>query len=523
MQASAPYLFFDEYQNRLEKLKELQSLGIDPYPHQFSPNDSLNKVEEKYKSAELQSFDEAAASTAPGIKLAGRLVLMRAMGKNMFAHIQDDTAKFQIMFSRDLTILAGYKPGAEDPAASKIIEKKFDLGDIIGVEGQLFRTQKGELTLLVKNATLLTKSLLPLPDKHAGLSDKQLRYRKRWLDLISHQDVMESFKKRSLILREIRNYFHEHEFIEVETPILQNNYGGAQARPFTSHLNALDVDMFLRISLEISLKKLLIGGIPRVFEIGKIFRNEGIDRTHNPEFTMVEAYSAFWDYHDMMRFVENLFERLALKLYGSTKVLYDEKEIDFKAPWKRLTMIEAIETLAGVRVEGCSDQELRNQLVAKTQLSQEEVDPVSRGLLIQMLFEELVEKHLIDPVHIIDHPIETTPLCKPHRDPKFRSSGLVERFESFVMGKEICNAYSELNDPVLQRKLFEEQARAKESGNEEAHPMDEEFLEAICQGMPPAGGIGIGIDRLVMVLSNAHSIRDVIFFPLMKPEQQETV
>lgn len=514
------YFGFDEYQSRLLKLKQLEEAGVDPYPAKFHPSMSLGAVVINWQHDPIGDFEAATAAHTPKLNLMGRLVLLRSMGKNMFAHLQDDTGRVQVMFGRDYTTLEGYTP-TEEMSASKFIEKRFDLGDIVGVEGSLFRTQKGELTLLVTKATLLCKSLLPLPDKHAGLTDKQARYRKRWLDLISHSDVVNTFKIRSQIVREIRSYFYDNDFMEVETPILQTNYGGAQARPFTSHLNALSQDMFLRISLEIPLKKLLVGGLPRVFEIGKVFRNEGIDRTHNPEFTMVEAYASCWDYNDMMKFVENLIEKLTINLLGSTQIVYKDKTIDFKAPWTRLSMIDAVETLAKIPVKNQSDDDLRNVLIQRAGMSQEEANKLPRGLLIANLFEEFAEAHLIQPTHIIDHPIETTPLCKLHRDPELRKMGIVERFESFVLGGELCNAYTELNDPILQRKLLEEQAQAKLDGDEEAHPMDEEFLEAICQGMPPAGGVGIGIDRLVMLLTGCHSIRDVLYFPLMKPEHHE--
>lgn len=514
------YFGFDEYQARLAKLKQLQDAGINPYPSKFHPSMSLGAVSSNWQHDPVGDFDAAIEKRTPQLKIMGRLVLMRPMGKNIFAHIQDDCGRVQILFGRDFTKLEGYEP-ADDVPACKFIEKKFDLGDFVGVEGCLFRTQKGELTLLVQNATMLCKSLLPLPDKHAGLTDKQTRYRKRWLDLISHSDVVNTFKTRSRILREIRSYFYDNDFMEVETPILQNNYGGAQAKPFVSHLNALSQDMFLRISLEIPLKKLLVGGLPRIFEIGKVFRNEGIDRTHNPEFTMVEAYASCWDYEDMMKFVENLLERLTLSLFGSTQVTYEDKVIDFKAPWRRLSMVEAVEKLAGIPVEGQSNEALASVLITRAGMDAKEAHKLPRGLLIANLFEEFAESHLIQPTHIIDHPIETTPLCKLHRDPKLRKEGFVERFESFVLGGELCNAYSELNDPLLQRQLLEQQAAAKLAGDEEAHPMDEEFLESICQGMPPAGGVGIGIDRLVMLMTSCHSIRDVLYFPLMKPEQHE--
>lgn len=520
------YHSHEEFNLRSQKLTELKELGIDPYPHKYSPTNTAAELHEKYGSASIGHSEEAAQGKSPAATVAGRLVLFRAMGKNAFAHLQDSTGRLQVMFNRDETQLEGYTPAAgegETISALKIIEKKIDLGDILGVEGFLFHTNKGELTLYAKKVTLLCKTLLPLPDKHAGLADKELRYRKRWLDLICSPEVTQTFLLRSLILNEIRRYMEEAKFMEVETPVLQSIYGGAEARPFTTTLNALNQDMFMRIALEISLKKLIIGGISRVFEIGKVFRNEGIDRTHNPEFTMLEAYASFWDYNDMMTFVENLWERIALKLFGSTKIpaLHPETNdpimVDMKAPWTRLTMKESLKKYAHLEVDNLSDEEIRKILFESGHVDPKKLKTLTRGLLIAALFEVKVEPHLIQPHHITDHPIETTPLCKLHRNQKEREEGLVERFESFILCREICNAYTELNDPVLQRNLLEQQAQRREKGDEEASPLDEDFIEAICQGMPPTGGVGIGIDRLVMIFTNSHSIRDVLYFPWMKP------
>lgn len=517
----------EEYQNRLRKLHELVELGVDPYPHKFSPNATAVQLQDKYKDDPVGHSEDAAAGSTPTVSVAGRLMLFRAMGKNAFAQVQDETGRIQLMFNRDLTLVTGYEcqPGNGDDHLSpyKLIEKKFDLGDIIGVEGHLFRTNKGELTIFVKQATLLCKTLLPLADKHAGLADKELRYRKRWLDLITNEDVQKNFRTRSRILHLIRSFFDQHDFIEVETPVLQSIYGGAEARPFTTKLNALNQDMFLRISLEIPLKKLIIGGMNRVFEIGRVFRNEGIDRNHNPEFTLLEAYAAHWDYNDMMRITETLFESLALALHGTTKVLStnpvteESVEIDFKAPWIRLSMKDSIAKYAGFDADAMTDADMRDKLEKSGHIDLKKLKGLSRGLLIAALFEVFVEPHLVQPHHIIDHPKETTVLCKQHRDPKLREEGIIERFESFVLCQEICNAYSELNDPIIQRELLDEQSKRREAGDEEASPFDEEFLEAISQGMPPTGGLGIGIDRLVMLLTNSHSIRDVLYFPWMKP------
>lgn len=522
------YQGHEEFQNRTRKLAELKSLGIEPFPHKYTPTHTAEELIKKYPEGSIGHSEEAMAGKTPQVRIAGRLVLFRSMGKNTFAHLQDETGRLQVMFNRDMTKLTGYNPAKDNPeliSDYKLIEKKIDLGDILGVEGYLFYTNKGELTLLAQTVTLLCKTLLPLADKHSGLADKELRYRKRWLDLISHTDIQETFRKRSQILAIIRKYFEKESFIEVETPVLQSAYGGAEARPFVTTLYALDQEMFLRISLEIPLKKLIIGGMGRVFEIGRVFRNEGIDRSHNPEFTLLEAYAPYWDYNDMMSLVENLFEKIALELHGSSKVKSTSAEsneeivIDFKAPWPRLTMKESLKKFSQLDVDNLSDSEMRKLLIESGHIDQKKLDSMSRGLLIAALFAVYVEPHLVQPHHIIDHPIETTPLCKLHRNPAERSQGIVERFESFVLGQEICNAYSELNDPELQRQLLEEQALRREAGDEEAAPLDEEFIEAICQGMPPTGGLGIGLDRLVMLMTNSHSIRDVLFFPWMKPQE----
>lgn len=514
----------EEFQNRTRKLAEIRQTQVEPYPHKYTPTNTALQLHQQFNQAGVGHSDDAAAGTTEAVRVAGRLVLFRSMGKNAFAHLQDETGRIQVMFNRDATHVVGYEPQEQeaDLSAYKFIEKKVDLGDIIGVEGHLFRTQKGELTIFAKSVTLLCKTLLPLADKHGGLADKELRYRKRWLDLISHPEVGNLFRTRSHIIQEIRRYLQEHHFLEVETPILQSIYGGAEARPFKTILNALDQEMFMRISLEIPLKKLIVGGMHRIYEMGRVFRNEGIDRNHNPEFTLLEAYAAYWDYNDMMKLVENLFERLALNLYGTTLVPYTSPEggetihVDMKAPWKRMSMKESLKHYGNVDVDTLSDEQMRQMLKESGHCDVKKLSGLSRGLLIAALFEVVVEPHLIQPHHIYDHPIETTPLCKPHRDPKLRAEGLVERFESFVLNQEICNAYSELNDPEIQRRLLEQQAQRREAGDEEASPLDEEFIEAICQGMPPTGGIGIGIDRLVMIMTNSHSIRDVLYFPWMK-------
>ncbi|MDR3624424.1 MAG: lysine--tRNA ligase [Chlamydiales bacterium] len=523
------YHSHEEFINRSKKLAEIRGIGIDPYPAKFLPQTTVDALLKKYADLLVGDSELAEQANTDCVLVAGRLVLFRAMGKNAFAQLQDENERIQVMFNREHTLVVGYSENKDcELTPLKFLEKKVDMGDFLGIEGHLFRTHKGELTIYAKKVTLLCKSLLPLPDKHSGLTDKELRYRKRWLDLLDHRDVSATFKKRSQIIRFIRDYFEEHEFLEVETPILQNIYGGAEAKPFISHINALDhQQVFLRISLEIPLKKLIVGGTRRVYEIGKVFRNEGLDKTHNPEFTMVEAYAAYWDYNDMMVFVETLFERIALYLFGTTEFSYPHPAtgesilLNVKAPWKRLSMKEAILHYAKIDVDKLSTEELLTLLKNEGTIDPKKLKDAPRGTLISLLFAEKVEEHLIQPHHIIDHPIETTPLCKLHRNPKEREERIVERFESFILTNEICNAYTELNDPELQRELLVLQALKKEAGDEEANPIDEEFIEAICQGMPPTAGVGIGIDRLVMLFTGAISIRDVLYFPIMKPATHE--
>lgn len=511
------YHSHEEFINRSQKLAEIQALGVDPFPPKFTPSATPHELNARWEGKELGHSEEAAEGKTESVSVAGRLVLFRAMGKNAFAHLQDETGRIQIMINRDLTQVEGFQPTAE-LSAMKFLEKKIDLGDFLGVEGNLFRTQKGELTVFAKRITVLCKTLLPLPDKHAGLADKGVRYRKRWLDLIASPDVVHIFQMRSRILLLIRQYFERNGFMEVETPVLQNVYGGAQAKPFTTLLNALDQEMFLRISLEIPLKKLIVGGLLKVYEMGKVFRNEGLDRTHNPEFTELEAYAAYWDYNDTMAFVENLFEEIAVKLFGTTKLTFEgDRTIDLKTPWKRLSMKDSIKTYANIDVDTLNEEQMRKILLDKGTLDPKEVKNATRGPLIALLFEEFAEEHLIEPHHIIDHPIETTPLCKLHRDPALRKERFVERFETFILGAEFCNSYTELNDPILQRSLLLDQANKRAAGDEEASPLDEEFIESICQGLPPTGGFGIGIDRLVMLFTKVHSIRDVLYFPIMRP------
>lgn len=519
MSAEVEYLRHEDYLFRTNKLKEIRDLGINPYPYQYTNCVGVQEIRDRVADTALGDSEAAFRKETPKVRFAGRLVLFRSMGKNAFGQILDNNAKIQVMFNREFSQVEGLSSEAEI-SPLKFIEKKLDLGDILGIEGYLFFTHSGELTVLVETVTLLCKSLISLPDKHAGLADKEIRYRKRWADLISSEEVRTTFLARSRILKLIREYMDQQSFLEVETPILQTIYGGAEATPFVTTLKALHAEMFLRISLEIALKKILVGGVPRIYEIGKVFRNEGIDRTHNPEFTMIEAYAAYWDYNEVMNYVENLVEYIVRALNnGDTKVSYSHLKsgpqiVDFKAPWIRMTMKESISVYGGVDVDLYSDQELRNILKKETSLPEKTYISATRGEMIALLFDELVCDKLIAPHHITDHPLETTPLCKTLRS---GDETLVERFESFCLGKELCNAYSELNDPLQQRKLLEEQMQKKAlNPDSEYHPIDEEFLEALCQGMPPAGGFGIGIDRLVMMLTDAASIRDVLYFPVMR-------
>ncbi len=509
----------EDFLVRSKKLEEIRKLGINPYPYKYEPTDSVQEILNKFKDQEVGHFDAAASGTTPPVKAAGRIVLFRAMGKNAFAQIQEEGFRIQLMFNRDLTQVEGLDPAQTQEKPIKFIEKKLDLGDIIGVEGHLFFTQKGELTIFVKKVTLLCKTLLSLPEKHSGLADKGVLHRKRWLDLITNKDSLEKFQLRSKVIKSIREYLDQANFMEVETPILQHVYGGAEAQPFITNLHASHQDMFLRISLEIPLKKLIVGGHLKVFEIGKVFRNEGIDQTHNPEFTLLEAYASYWDYNDLMTFVEKMFETIALKLFKTTKLTipFDGKEttIDLKAPWKRMTMKEALLEYGQIDADKLSDEEMRKILIEKKHLPSKELKNKTRGSLIALLFEGFSEASLIQPHHITDHPLETTPLCKGLRNPSSKEK-LVERFESFILATEFTNAYSELNDPVLQRELLVEQAQKKAAGDKEASPLDEDFIEAICQGMPPTGGFGIGIDRMVMLFAQTASIKDVLYFPLTK-------
>ncbi|MGC9309453.1 MAG: lysine--tRNA ligase [Candidatus Nanoarchaeia archaeon] len=479
---------------KIRKLNELRQEGIEPYPHKFDKKHYLNQLREKYKNIK---------QAAGKVKTAGRVMTIRDIGKIAFLQLRDATGDMQVVLQ-------------EGKTPEKIInffKKYIDAGDFIGVEGSMFKTKRGELSILAKDIKLLSKSIKPLPSKWHGLQDKEERYRKRYLDLIMNPHVRAVFDKREQILDAIREFFKKKGFKEVDTPYLQTIYGGASAKPFKTHLNALDMDLFLAISPELYLKRLIVGGYDKVFTIARNFRNEGIDRWHNPEFTMLEAYQAYADYDDMMELFESLYEYVLKKVIGKCKINYKGKILNFKKPWKRMTMCEAIKQYAGLDVENMSKEALckyvdKQGIVCKGR---------SWGYLIQAIFETLCEDKIIQPTFIIDHPLESTPLCKLHRKDKL--CRLIERFEPFCMGAEIGNAYSELNDPIKQRELLEEQQKSLKKGDEEANPYDSDFVNALELGMPPTGGVGIGIDRMVMLLTGQESIRDVLLFPFMKEEK----
>ena len=483
---------------RRAKLDELRSKNIDPYPYRFVRNSTSCAVLEKYKDLKGEEV------SPDDVILAGRIVTRRGHGKASFAHIQDESGKIQIYVKLDVLGQQKYE-----------LFEKLDIGDFIGVKGPVFKTRTGETTVRVKDIELLSKSLHPLPEKWHGLTDKELRYRERYVDLIVNHDVKDVFVKRSKIISEIRNYLTSKGYLEVETPVLHIQPGGAAARPFETHHNALDMDLYLRIALELHLKRLIVGGFEKVFEIGRVFRNEGISFKHNPEYTMLELYEAYSDYNDIMKLTEDMISSIAKKVLGTTKIKYKDIEIDFDPPWQKITLHDALKKYANIDIN--TDEKGLRAIAKQKGLEGYEELPV--GKMINLLYDNFVEAKLIQPTFIIDYPVETSPLAKRKRDnPK-----LVERFEVIVAGMEVANAFSELNDPVDQRERFKEQVKAREAGDDEAESMDEDFLRALEYGMPPTGGLGIGIDRIVMLLTGQTSIRDVIFFPHMRPvEVKET-
>lgn len=497
---------------RRNSLKRLREIGIDPYPAAQYPVNALASEIKKGFSPEANNFQE--------VCIAGRLMGQRIMGKASFAELQDSSGRIQLYVNRDELC-----PGDDKSYYNDVFKKLLDIGDTIGVKGNVFITQMGEISVNVKELTLLSKSLHPLPvvkEKdgvtYDAFTDMEQRYRMRYVDLIVNPQVKDTFVKRTKIINTMREMFNEHGYLEVETPILQPIPGGAAARPFKTHHNALDIPLYLRIANELYLKRLIVGGFDGVYEFAKDFRNEGMDRTHNPEFTVMEIYVAYKDYKWMMDFTEKMVERVALALHATTKVKLGDHIIDYKAPYPRVTMYEAIKTHTGYDISGKSEEELRQIC---NSLGIETTPSMGKGKLIDEIFGEKCENNYIQPTFIIDYPIEMSPLTKKHR----HNPELTERFELMVYGKELANAYSELNDPIDQRERFEDQLRLSEKGDDEAMFIDQDFLRALEYGMPPTSGMGIGIDRLAMFMTNNLSIQDVLFFPQMKPEvrKQEVI
>jgi lysyl-tRNA synthetase class 2 len=477
---------------RIEKLERIRDLGINPYPYKFEVKNFSDEILKRYSKL------VKGGKTNNKVSLAGRIMTLRPMGKIAFGHLQDYRGKIQFFINE-----------------KELSKKEFslfnllDLGDIIGVNGTVFRTKAGEITVLVKKLELLTKSLRPLPDKWHGLKDIEERYRKRYVDLIVNQEVKEIFIKKFKIINSIKGVLNKEGYIEVDTPIIQQVYGGAAAKPFKTYVNDLKRESYLRISDELFLKRLIVGGFDRVYELSKDFRNESIDSTHNPEFNMIEYYQTYADYKDMMKLTEKLISNANKCIGNKNEVTFMGNKINLKTPFKVMTMKDAIKKYGNIDVNKLNDKEL---FKLKDKYNLERAGTLTRGWMIQLLFEYFAESKLIQPVFIIEHPRETTPLCKCSR----KNTDLIERFELFIGGFEISNGYSELNDPIIQRASLEEQAKELKEGVEEANPMDEEFIQAIEQGMPPTGGVGIGIDRLTMILTEQNSIKEVIFFPMMK-------
>lgn len=495
---------------RRKDVEELRSMGIEPYPAaEYKINTNTEEIKE--------NFDKEEAKFA-NVRIAGRIMSRRIMGAASFCELQDEKGRIQLYLNRDEIC-----PNEDKSLYNVVFKKLLDIGDIIGVEGFVFRTKMGEISVHVKNIKVLCKSVKPLPvvktkdgKEYDSFSDAEQRYRQRYIDLIVNPNVRQTFIQRTIIVNTMRDYLNEKGYLEVETPILQPIYGGAAARPFKTHHNTLDMDLYLRIADELYLKRLIVGGYSGVYEFSKDFRNEGMDRFHNPEFTQMELYVAYKDYFWMMDTVEEMVERIAIALHGTTKVRVGENEIDFKRPWKRYTMYEAIEHFTGIDITNMEEEELR-QTAQKLNVPIDET--MGKGKLIDEIFGETCEGKLIQPTFIYDYPIEMSPLAKKHRSKK----GLVERFEAVCNCKEICNAYSELNDPMDQRKRFEEQLELGKRGDAESMVLDEDFLKALEIGMPPTAGLGIGIDRLAMMMTNSNSIQDVLFFPQMKPEVQQAI
>ncbi|MCA0365341.1 MAG: lysine--tRNA ligase [Bacteroidetes bacterium] len=496
---------------RRQKREELMKMGINPYPAEgFTTNTTIRDILKHWKHNKFDFKD---------VSVAGRLMSFRIMGSASFVEIQDETARIQLYFRRD-----DLCPDEDKTLYNTVFKKLLDIGDIVGINGFCFETQTGEISIHVKSFTLLSKSLRPLPivkrdeegNIHDGFTDPEQRFRMRYVDLIVNPDNREIFVKRAKIISTMRRIFDDKGWLEVETPILQPIHGGAAARPFKTHHNTLDMPLYLRIANELYLKRLIVGGFDGVYEFGKMFRNEGMDRTHNPEFTSLEFYIAYKDYNWMMSLTEELLEKVAIAVNEDTKVTFAGNIIDFAGPYPRLSIIEAIEKYTGINVDASTEAELRAKC---KEWGMEVDDTMGKAKLIDEIFGEKVEDHLIQPTFIIDYPVEMSPLTKKHRS----KAGVVERFELFINGKEVANAYSELNDPIDQRERFEEQLRLAERGDEEAMAMDEDFIRALEFGMPPTAGIGIGIDRLTMMMTDNQSIQEVLFFPQMRPEKKVEV
>jgi lysyl-tRNA synthetase class 2 len=476
-----------EREERMERLRRMRE-DEEAFPHDFERSHTVEELQE-FDSGNEEELPEREFSTA------GRVMEIRDFGELAFLDLRGEREEIQVMIQ-------------ENEEALEVLEDLYR-GDIIGVTGTLIYTDRDEFSLEVEELELLTPSVRPIPAEHFGIEDQELRYRDRPQHLTMDMDARERFRDRSRIISELRTFLERDGFMEVETPTIQPVYGGANAEPFETHINDRDMDAYLRISPELYLKRLIVGGYERIFEVATDFRNESIDRTHNPEFTMMELYQAYADYEDMMQITEEMVEHIAEQVMGDTTIEYQGREIDLSAPWRRMTMHEAIEEYGGLQVEEMSDGELRE---AMKEVGAELDSEFERGLAVAEIFEEVAEEELVQPTHITDYPQETTPLCMDHRE----HEGLIERFESFIAGMEIANAYTELRDPVQQREHFEEEQRRQEEGDDEAHPLDMDFVEALELGMPPTGGLGVGIDRLVMVLTGQGSIRDVRFFPMMK-------
>ncbi|KYD00898.1 lysine--tRNA ligase [Heyndrickxia sporothermodurans] len=485
----------DQLQVRREKMNSIREKGMDPFGKRFDRTHNTQMIKEQYEEFSKEELDEKEVQ----VTIAGRVMTKRGKGKAGFAHVQDLNGQIQIYVRKDSVGDEQYE-----------IFNSVDLGDIVGVTGTVFKTKVGELSIKVKDFNLLTKSLRPLPDKFHGLKDIEQRYRQRYLDLIMSDDSKRTFITRSLIIQSMRRYLDGQGYLEVETPMMHAIAGGASARPFVTHHNALDIPLYMRIAIELHLKRLIVGGLEKVYEIGRVFRNEGVSTRHNPEFTMIELYEAYADYKDIMKLTENMVAHIAKEVLGSTSIKYGEYEVNLEPEWRRLHMVDAVKEYTGVDFWHVTSVEEARQLAKEHGI--EITEHMQYGHIVNEFFEQKVEEKLIQPTFIYGHPVEISPLAKKNdEDPRF-----TDRFELFIVGREHANAFTELNDPIDQRERFEAQLKEREQGNDEAHMMDDDFIEALEYGMPPTGGLGIGIDRLVMLLTNSASIRDVLLFPLMK-------